>query len=159
MANRILVSLGDGAVDVAWSDKVEPFMQKVMDAMDWNGEEISVLLCGDAFIQELNRNYRNIDAPTDVLSFESDGVYEDDDGTEWQTMGDIALSVETLPKNAEYFNVPENEELKRLLIHGLLHLHGMDHGEEHVEAGVEPTCEMLKIQADLMKRFSDDVLI
>ena len=159
MANRILVSLGDGVENLSWSDKVEPFMQKVMSSMGWDGEEISVLLCGDVFIRELNRNYRNIDAPTDVLSFENGESYEDDNGNTWNSMGDIVLSVETLPKNAEYFNVPENEELKRLLIHGLLHLHGMDHGDEHVEAGVEPACEMLKIQADLMKRFSDDNLI
>ena len=159
MANRILVSLGDGVENLSWADKVEPFMQKVMSSMAWDREEISVLLCADAFIRELNRNYRNIDAPTDVLSFENGESYEDDGGNSWKSMGDIVLSVETLPKNAEYFNVPENEELKRLLIHGLLHLHGMDHGDEHVEAGIEPTCEMLKIQADLMKRFSDDNLI
>ena len=159
MANRILVSLGEDVEEVSWADKVEPFMQKVMQSMGWDGEEISVLLCSDAFIQDLNRNYRNIDSSTDVLSFEGDGVYEDDDGNQWKAMGDIALSFETLPKNAEYFKVSENEELKRLLIHGLLHLHGMDHGEEHVEAGVEPSCEMLKLQADLMKKFSDDVLI
>lgn len=159
MANRILVSLGDGVENLSWADKVEPFMQNVMSSMAWDGEEISVLLCADAFIRELNRNYRNIDAPTDVLSFENGESYEDDGGNSWKSMGDIVLSVETLPKNAEYFNVSENEELKRLLIHGLLHLHGMDHGDEHVEAGIEPTCEMLKIQADLMKRFSDDNLI
>jgi probable rRNA maturation factor len=42
--------------------------------------------------------------------------------------GDIALSLDALRRNAAEFNVPENEEMKRLLVHGLLHLAGMDHG-------------------------------
>ena len=92
-------------------------------------------------------------SPTDVLSFENGEEYTDDQGDSWKSVGDIVISLETLPKNAQYFEVSCNEELKRLLIHGLLHLHGLDHGDEHVEKGVEPVCEMLKIQKRLMQRF------
>ena len=53
----------------------------------------------------------------------------------------------------------ENEELKRLLIHGVLHLNGYDHGEAHIEKGVEPTDEMLLLQEKILAEFSDVVLI
>ena len=64
-----------------------------------------------------------------------------------------------MPKNAEYFKVTQNEELKRLLIHGTLHLNGMDHGEEHVGEGLEIKSPMLKKQEEVLKTFSDVELI
>ena len=84
--------------------------------------------------------------------------YEDEEG-KWLASGDIVISLETLPKNAEYFEVSQNTELKRLLIHGLLHLNGYDHGEEHIEKGKEPECEMLSLQEKVLKEFADTVLI
>ena len=74
-------------------------------------------------------------------------------------MGDIVISLETLPKNAAYFEIDENSELKRLLLHGLLHLNGMDHYEEHIEKGVAPVCEMLVLQEKILSEFSDYKLL
>ncbi|MBR6079363.1 MAG: rRNA maturation RNase YbeY [Treponema sp.] len=159
MANNILVDLCDGMDAPSWIENVEPFVRDVMAELGYDGEEVSVLFCGDSFIQNLNREYRNIDAPTDVLSFEDGGSYIDDVGKSWLCVGDIAISLETLPKNCEYFGVSQNEELKRLLVHGLLHLHGMDHGDEHVEKDREPECEMLRLQKDIMKKFDGTVLV
>ncbi len=159
MANNILVNCGENLEPPSWIQDVESFAAKVMEELEYDGEELSIFFCDDKFIQTLNKEYRNIDAPTDVLSFEDGSTYSDDDGKHWFCAGDIAISLETLPKNCEYFQVDENEELKRLLIHGILHLHGLDHGEEHVEKGVEPQCEMLKIQKKLMEKFSDVELI
>lgn len=158
MANRILVSIEEGMQEPEWLEAVEPFVQKAMNEAGYDKQEISVFFCTDSFIQNLNREYRNIDSPTDVLSFENGEVYEDEDGTEWTAAGDIAISLETLPKNASYFEVDENEELKRLLIHGMLHLNGLDHGEEHVEKGKEPECEMLKIQKRIMEALKEEVI-
>lgn len=158
MANNILVDFMDGMEKPAWEKNIEPFVGSVMDEMGYDGEEISVMFCNDVFIQNLNKEYRNIDAPTDVLSFENGDSYTDDENNVWTCIGDIAISLETLPKNAAYFEVSENEELKRLIIHGILHLHGMDHGEEHVEKGREPECEMLRIQKDLMEKFEGTTL-
>ena len=109
-------------------------------------------------MQELNKAYRNIDAPTDVLSFENDEEYEDEEG-KWKCVGDIAISLDTLPVNAEYFNDDTNAELKRLLLHGLLHLNGMDHGEEHIEKGVAPQCEMLVLQENILEKLKDEIII
>lgn len=156
--NQIFVSTEEGMDEPEWLSKIEDFADKVLEAAGYDDEEVSVLFCTDRCIQELNRNYRNIDAPTDVLSFENGEEYTDEEGEKWYQAGDIAISLETLQKNAEYFNVDQNEELKRLVVHGLLHLNGYDHGEEHVEKGVEPVCEMLVLQKKLMEEFKDYVI-
>lgn len=158
MANRVLVDVEENMASPEYLSKVEPFVCKVLEKLELDENEVSILFCTDPFIQNLNKEYRNIDSATDVLSFENGSEYEDEEGS-WYCMGDIAISVETLPKNALYFEVSENEELKRLLIHGVLHLTGLDHGEEHVEKNKEPECEMLKIQKDLMHFFDSEKLI
>lgn len=158
MANRIFVSVQEGIEEPRWISKIEDFVSKSMERLSIDGEEVSVLFCSDSFIQNLNRDYRNIDSPTDVLSFENGEEYEDEEG-KWLSAGDIAISLETLLKNAEYFEVPENTELKRLLIHGLLHINGYDHGEEHLEKGKNPECEMLSLQEKILNEFSDILII
>ena len=158
MANRILISLGEDVIEPVWFNKVEPFIQTVLQKLNYDNEEISVLFCSDEFIKELNSQYRNIDSATDVLSFENGEEYEDEEGL-WKNVGDVAISLETLPKNAEYFEVDTNTELKRLIIHGILHLNGMDHGEEHIEKGVVPTDEMLILQENLLADLSDEKII
>lgn len=159
MANRILVSVEEGMSEPAWLGKIEGFANKVLLEAGYDDEEISMLFCTDPFIQQLNKEYRNIDSPTDVLSFENGQEYTDEDGVQWYAAGDIAISVETLPKNALYFEVSEDEELRRLIVHGILHLNGYDHGEEHVEKGVEPECEMLKLQKQIMEKLSNETIL
>ncbi len=159
MSNRVLISLQDGLQEPEWLSKIEDFENKVLEKLGYDGEEISIFFCNDEFIQEYNKNDRGIDAPTDILEYENGDSYEDENGNSWLIAGDMLLSLETLPKNAEYFNVSENEELKRLLIHGTLHLNGMDHGESHVEPGIMPTDEMLKLQEEVLKSFSEVKLI
>lgn len=158
MANRIYVSVQEGLEEPEWLDKVEAFISLAARELAYDQEEISVLFCNDQYIKELNSAYRNIDAPTDVLSFENDEEYEDEEG-KWKCVGDIAISLETLPVNAEYFNEDTNAELKRLLLHGLLHLNGMDHGEEHIEKGVAPECQMLVLQENILEKLKDEIII
>ena len=158
MANRIFVSVQEGVKEPEWLDKVQDFLLLAANQLGFDNEEVSVLFCNDEYIKELNSSYRNIDAPTDVLSFENDEEYEDEEG-KWKCVGDIAISLETLPVNAEYFNENTNAELKRLLVHGLLHLNGMDHGEEHIEKGVAPVCEMLVLQENILEKLKDEIII
>lgn len=157
--NRVLVSVEEGYPAPLWLGQIEPFMLSVLDELGYEQEELSVMFCSDAMMQDLNKQYRNIDASTDVLSFENGEEYEDEDGQKWMSAGDIVISLETLPVNAKYFGVSENEELKRLLIHGTLHVNGYDHGEAHVEPGVEPTDEMLKLQEKVLLTFADVTLL
>lgn len=158
--NRVLISVQEDFSVPEWFDeyRIECFCLSVLEKLNYDMEEISIFFCNDAEIQELNNNYREINAPTDILSFENGEKYTDEEG-EWTEAGDIALSLETLPKNAEYFGVFENEELKRLLIHGILHLNGFDHGEEHIESGKTPTDEMLLLQEKILHEFDDVNLV
>jgi probable rRNA maturation factor len=88
--------------------------------------EISLLLCDDAFVRELNRRWRGQDKPTNVLSFPA----AEDDTFERLLLGDIAIAYETLAREA----AAEGKSLKahfcHLTIHGLLHLLGYDHDNE-----------------------------
>lgn len=158
MANRVLVSVQEELDSPSWLDNVEPFVQKVLKAFDYDGEEISILFCNDSYMQELNKNYRGVDSPTDVLSFENDEEYEDQEGR-WLCAGDIAISLDTLPVNAAYFEESENDEIKRLLVHGILHLNGYDHESEHIEKGVKPVCEMLVKQENLLVELKNESVI
>ncbi len=87
--------------------------------------EVSVLLCDDDAMQTLNREYRGVDAPTDVLSFEQDGHppagYP-------RLLGDIVISLETVENHCQGDRDTMREELRLLFCHGLLHLLGYDHG-------------------------------
>ena len=156
--NRVYVAMQDGVDEPDWFNNVEPFVQKVLGELKFDGEEISMLMCNDTYMQELNKTYRNIDSTTDVLSFENDEEYEDEEG-KWKCVGDIVISLDTLPVNADYFEESRNDELKRLIVHGLLHLNGMDHGEEHIEKGVAPQCEMLVLQEKVLEKLKDEKII
>lgn len=150
MKNRVEVSSNiKNTVD---EEKTQDFLLQAMKKLGYSNEEVSVLYTDDEEIARLNEEYRGINGATDVLSFENDGEYTDEDG-KWRTVGDIIISLETLKKNADYFEVDFDEELKRLLVHSLLHLHGMDHGEEHLEKGKAPECEMLVLQEKILREF------
>jgi probable rRNA maturation factor len=76
-----------------------------------------------------------------------------DDNETWFTAGDLVISIDSLADNAKQFSVSENEELKRLLIHGILHLNGMDHTTNDTDE------EMLQVQEKILAGFSGEVII
>ena len=82
-----------------------------------NDPEISVVICDDAFIQALNREYRQKDKPTDVLSFAQDDP---------NVLGDIVISLPTAARQADAAGWPLESEIALLAVHGLLHLLGYD---------------------------------
>ena len=79
-------------------------------------------------IRELNRNFRQVDSVTDVLSFESDGEIDPETGTEY--LGDIIICLEQAAKQAEQSGHSVENEVALLEIHGLLHLLGYDHMDD-----------------------------
>ncbi|MBF0153647.1 MAG: rRNA maturation RNase YbeY [Magnetococcales bacterium] len=97
--------------------------------------EISILLTGDEAIQELNRIWRGIDKPTNVLSF----ALEDDltvvHPPRVRPLGDVVLAFETLVREAAEYEQPLQEHLRRMVVHGVLHLLGYDHERSVDEAG------------------------
>jgi len=81
--------------------------------------EVSVLIAGNSRVQELNRRFRRRDHPTDVLSFPR------------PQGGDIAISAEIARENARRFGHRSADELKILILHGMLHLAGYDHERDN----------------------------
>ena len=96
-------------------------VRRVLRELGESGE-VSVLFTGDAELRSLNRRFRGLDRPTDVLSFPwASGAGEG------RYLGDIAISIPTARRYAKKAGWPLEEELRFLLLHGLLHLLGHDH--------------------------------
>ena len=82
--------------------------------------EVSILFARDSDLRELNRRWRGIDRATDVLSF----PYAEERG---RVDGDLVISLDRLHAQATRYRVTPGKELARLVVHGTLHLAGLDH--------------------------------
>ena len=93
--------------------------------------EVSVTFANNEQIHELNKMHRNVDAPTDVLSFPmgEDGKYDIDPATNAKILGDIVISMEKAVEQAERFGHTLQREVGYLTAHSMLHLLGYDHEE------------------------------
>lgn len=103
---------------------VEEFIRFLLDASGESDAEISISFVNDAVIQDLNRQYRGQDHPTDVLSF---SLREGEPVGQLFPLGDLVISVETAKRQAEAYGNRFDEEIKELLFHGFLHLLEHDH--------------------------------
>ncbi len=101
--------------------------QTLLRAAGRPDSELSVVLTDDAFIRDLNRTHRGKNKETDVLSFP---------GSE-TLVGDVVISVDTARRQAAEYDAPLQNEIYRLLIHGLLHVLGHDHHEPAQRAAME----------------------
>jgi rRNA maturation RNase YbeY len=105
--------------------------RRLLGALDRPGAELSLALVDDAAMAELNQRYRGRRGPTDVLSFSLlEGPHRRHRGA---LLGDVVISVDTAARQARRARRTLDDELLRLLIHGVLHLLGHDH-EESAEA-------------------------
>lgn len=119
--------------------------------------EVSVTIVNNKRIQEINREYRSIDKPTDVISFaledndEEDfnvffGEIFDEDTLEIpRLLGDIFISIDKAEEQAKEFGHALNREIGFLAVHGFLHLNGYDHQTETEEK------EMFSLQEEILK--------
>lgn len=134
----------------------ETIINEIIEAaMDYEGcpyeAEVSVLVTDNDGIQEINRENRGIDRPTDVLSFpmneypspaDFDSIDEDDPGlfdpdTGELLLGDIVLSQDKIFAQAEAYGHSPERELAFLVAHSMLHLFGYDHMEDEERAEME----------------------
>jgi probable rRNA maturation factor len=160
--NRVAVSVTEEPPP-AWCAALSAYSQKALDEMGKDRWDLSILLCDDQTISALNAQYRNKPEATDVLSFElgveescqgiGEGAVGVADGDARYLPGDIVISLDTLRENAQYFNTSEDEELRRLLIHGILHLDGMDH---ETNGNAEP---MLVLQEKILKKLAGERIL
>ena len=116
-----------------------------------NPIEVSVTFTDNEGIRELNRKFRNIDRPTDVLSFplfDYTGESEEPPVDEFVGMlGDIVISLEQAKKQAEEFGHSFEREAALLTVHSMLHLLGYDH-----EAGGDEEADMRRRQREILDR-------
>jgi len=135
-----------------WLENAEKFTVAALSQMRKDDWVVSLVFCDDDFIQTLNRDYRKKDEPTDVLSFPlGDSVTQG--GKTSFLAGDIVISLPGLARNVADFGVGENDELKRLIVHGLLHLDGMDHADNN------PRQPMLILQESVLDCLSGEQIV
>ena len=129
--NTIDISYDNDAYKtLAPKKEVLAYLNKVLTELKLSNVEFSVTFVDERNMRNMNRKFRDINDSTDILSFAA----EDDDGFGFisagrrkRVLGDMLICPEVLKRNAETFKVSENEELRRLLIHGVLHLSGDNH--------------------------------
>ena len=125
------------------SDGTKSFLRRVIrTALAEQGVdvpcEVDVYVTSDAGIQELNREMRQVDRPTDVLSFpefeltpgQLPGQEDADPGTGYVPLGDMAISLERVKAQAKEYGHSNRRELAYLAVHSVLHLLGYDHMDE-----------------------------
>ncbi len=129
------------------SEEIKKAVNITLKEMEEN-INISIMLCGKETIHELNKNYRNMDKPTDVLSF----VYGNDEvfDPEESFFGEIIICPEIAKEQASVYSENFNSEMKRLIIHGILHILGYDH-----EISKEEEKRMTQKQEMLLKKLED----
>ena len=110
---------------------------------------ITITLTNPQNIQEINKEYRNIDKPTDVLSFpmfekeELDAKIEKKDFEYEDILGDIIISIEKVQEQAEEYGHSFERELSYMIVHGFYHLMGYDHIEEEDKKIMRPKEEKI----------------
>lgn len=134
MKDRIKVIITNNQKTVRIPTGVRMLIRRCCNAVligeDFKGSaEISVTIVDNAEIHELNLKHRNIDRPTDVLSFPLgvDGVYDINNDTGAQMLGDIVISIEKAIEQAELYGHSLDREIAFLTVHSMLHLLGYDH--------------------------------
>ncbi len=140
-----------GMPEPSWLQKAAAFAVKAMDAAGAESWDLSLVFCGEEFMAGLNSEYRGKDGPTDVLSFTLGEWLEGENGRRY-IAGDVVICTGVMSRNAACFGVSENEELKRLIVHGVLHLAGMDHETNGRE---EP---MLSRQEAILSALPEDTI-
>lgn len=113
-------TLSNSAVATLSRAGLTRFLNRARVAVELAGD-VDVLLTSDAQLKRLNREFRGKNKPTDVLSFPAPEEIAKEHA------GDLAISLETAARQAASFGHSLREEVRVLLLHGLLHLSGMDH--------------------------------
>ncbi len=126
--------------------------EKILHALDRARSELSILLCDDELIRDLNREHRDVDSATDVLSFPMQD--EDDPADPAPMLGDVVISIETAVRQASRHGCSVIDEVTTLLVHGVLHLVGYDHRDDAEEGRMNALARHLKsIVSTPEKRF------
>ena len=148
MSNKIQIKYENIPVLKAKDAKIRLLCSNIFDILNINNWELSIVICDDLFIKFLNKEYRNIDEPTDVLSFSQIEDNFPNYGCKTIYAGDIVISIDALKRNSKEHDIEINEEFMRLLLHGILHIKGYKHSDN------SPEEKMLFFQEEIMKKLT-----
>jgi probable rRNA maturation factor len=119
-------------------DEINSWLLSVIASEDKNLGEINYIFCDDAYLLSINQQYLDHDTYTDIISFDTS------EGNDLS--GDIFISVERIKENAQQFNISVDDELKRVLAHGILHFCGYkDKTDDEAKLMREKEDEKLKM--------------
>lgn len=125
-------------VPPAWLDVVRNAVAFALQAEEAPTDvEVGVVFIGEAAMREMNRRFRGIDAPTDVLTFPYEDIDERVPAGRERVLGDVAMCASIAQRNAEEVGQSVEEELRLLGVHGALHLVGYDHLDDASAARME----------------------
>jgi probable rRNA maturation factor len=110
--------------------------------------DVTIMLTDDEQIRELNNQFLEVDEPTDVLSFSADFVDPDNQHT---YLGDVIISIPRAQAQAQAGGHPLIDELKLLVVHGMLHLLGYDHADDTEKD------EMWSVQRDILEHLGSSI--
>jgi len=124
---------------------IKDFVLSLLEYLNIKAWDFSVTLCKDSRIAELNQQWRGKEGATDVLTFvlDEDDTFPSEDG--FKHPGDIVISLERVAIQAKEYKQSPEKELKRLLVHGILHLSGLTHEDYDWTKG------MLKQQEEILQ--------
>lgn len=125
------------------SSSLRGWLDEVLGEVAPSADSFGVRFVDDSEMQRLNRQFRDRDSPTDVLSFPGE---QSEDGFH---LGDVIIAVPTARRQAAAIGAPERQEIRTLLLHGLLHCLGYDHETDQGE--------MNRLERRLRSRWLADV--
>ena len=153
MTNRnLMVYLENNQTAIPVTYKLRMLLRRaILETLDYekielNAPEVSMTFTDNEGIRTLNRLYRQIDKPTDVLSFPMFD-FADEEETVEGALGDIVISLERAKEQAEAFGHSFEREVAFLCVHSMLHLLGYDH-----ELGEEEDIDMRRRQREIVAR-------
>jgi len=119
---KISISDETGGLEGAYKSRLRKIAGTVLKNLGLpSGTELSLSFTNDGRMRELNRQWRKIDRSTDVLSFPQGG------GPDYTLLGDIVISIDTANRHSMKYGNTLHDEIKKLIVHGTLHLLGYDH--------------------------------
>ena len=116
------------------------WLKKVADIEGFKIKDLNYIFCSDEYLHKINVDYLDHDTLTDIITFDNS---EDESTLE----GDIFVSIERVKENSQTLNTVFDEELKRVIVHGLLHLCG------HDDHSVEDKAEMRRFESEYILIF------
>lgn len=130
-------------------NNLQDWISQVLTEVDREGFSVSLLFTDDERIKELNNNYRGKDTATDVLSFSQ--MEGEEFGFENHFLGDIVIAVPYVTEQAKRLGHSVFEEVRYLILHGILHLMGYDHNEDE-------DCEMSRLEKNIYKKLTGETV-